>query len=1089
MRGWRFFVVFAWVMLVGMLIGEARHGAAQPQVAARILRPIDETSRVKLSGNVSAAVQPQWDQGEAPASTQLTHIRLVLARSPEQQAALNQFEQELQETSSPNYHRWLTPEEFGTRFGPADADIAVVTAWLESHGFQVDPVAPGRIDIAFSGTVSQVEEAFHTSVHAYDMHGQRFYSNTNAPEIPAAMAQVVEGIAHLNTLSPRASAIPGRPGRMDPATKRLRPTPDLNRARPAYHPSGGYLYLVPGDAATMYDTPNPKFNANATAGTTYDGSGVTIGVVGTSLIKATTVQNYRSNFLGDTTAPTISNLDGVTFTGGNDEPYLDVEIAGGLAPGATIHYYVANELDTPIEQALTDNTIDILSFSYDECEHVATTADNAAINKFWEQAAAQGIAVTVASGDTGSANCDDPTNSSGTDTAAAVNGLAVNAWASTPNNIAVGGTDVPALAQNFATYSSYGGSAATFYRTVLKYIPEAVWNDSSQFDSGLAKNEPWGVGLSPYPANIDSAGGGASSCSTNKTGTTVGSCVSGYAKPAWQRGTGVPADGVRDLPDISLMAGNGFQEATWLVCDDATNLNTGLPNDCAVQPDGSFSFAGYGGTSTSAPAMAGILALVEQSTGGRLGQAAAQLYNLYNGSHAAMIFHDITQGNNSVSCTQGSPNCAKDTNGYDFETGYNAGAGYDQASGLGSVDAAQLVQFWSTATTGATATVTVAPSVVLIPVNQSVAVVVTVAGSGGLATPGGTVTLTSGTYASAATALANGTATITIPANALVAGTDKLTAAYSGDTNYAPATGTATLTVTAVAPPPPATFTLAATSPAAVAPGQSATSTVTVTGSNGYSGSVTLTCALTSAPAGAVNQPTCMMAGSPVSLSATAATGTASVSVQTTATASGVIGKANWFRAAGASGVLALLALCFPGRVRRWRVTLCCSMFAAAMAFAAAGCGSSSPSTPKSTGGGGSATKSTPTVTVTPGAKSIVSNTPVSVAIAVTGSGATPTGTATLRSGAFTSPTAMLSNGAATVTIPASTLTAGQDVLTGSYSGDTNYNAATGSATLTVTTPPPAGGTTPGVYTFVLTGTGNDAAKTVATTTFIVTVS
>ncbi len=1081
MRRWQFFAVFAWVILI---VGAAL-GRAQSESAARIRGPIDEGSRVRLRGNVTAAAEPQWDLGEAPGSTQLMHIRLVLARSRAQLAALNRLEQELQETSSPNYHRWLTPEEFGRRFGPADADIAALTRWLESHGFQVEPVAPGRADIAFSGTASQVEEAFHTTVHAYDMRGQRFYSNTSDPEIPAALAPVVQGIAHLNTLSPRASAVPGVAGRMDPVTKRLTPMGNVNRARPAYNPSGGYLYLVAGDAATIYDTPNPKFNANATAGATFDGTGVTIGVTGTSLIKASTVENYRSKFVGDKIAPTITNLDGVTFTDGSNEPYLDVEIAGGLAPGAAIHYYLANDLNTPIEHALTDNTIDILSFSYYECERLATTSDNAAINNFWQQAAAQGIAVTVATGDSGSANCDDPTDSSGQDNATALRGLGVNAWASTPNNIAVGGTDVPALTHNFAGYSTSGGSAATYYRTALQYIPEAVWNDSSQFDNGLENNEPWGVGLARFPANIDAAGGGVSSCSTNNTGGSVGSCVSGYAKPAWQHGAGVPVDGVRDLPDVSLMAGNGFEDATWLVCDDTTNLSTGLTNDCTVQSDGSFSFAAYGGTSTSAPAMAGILALVEQSTGARLGQAAAQIYNLYNGTHAATIFHDITQGNNSVSCKKGSANCAKNKNGYYYETGYNAGTGYDLTSGLGSVDAAQLIQFWSTATTGATATVTVTPAA-SVPVDQSVAVTVAVAGSGGAATPGGTVTLASGTYESAGMSLVNGTATITIPANSLAVGTDTLTAAYSGDANYAPATGTGTLTVTAVAPPPPATFTLAATSPPAIAAGGSATSTVTITGSNGYAGSVTLSCALTGAPAGAMNQPTCAAAGSPAVLSATATTVTASVSVQTTAATSGVVGRMRWFGAAGSSGVLALLVLCFPGRISRWRAMLCCSMLAAAFVLAGVGCGSTSS---KSGGSSGGSSKGTPTVTVTPAAKSIASNAAASIAISVTGSGATPTGTVTLTSGKYGSAAAGLSNGAVTITIPANTLPAGQNVLTASYSGDANYNAATGSETLTVTSSAPMGGTTPGTYIFTVTGTGNDPAKTTATATFTVTVS
>jgi len=293
-----------------------------------------------------------------------------------------------------------------------------------------------------------------------------------------------------------------------------------------------------------------------------------------------------------------------TFAGGSTEPYIDLELAGGLAPGATIHYYVANDLITPIDQALADNTVDILTFTYDGCEKFTTTVDNAATSKMWEQAAAQGITVVVSTGDSGSAGCDDPTTN-GQDTPTAVTGLAVNGYASTPYNLAVGGTDFVQLGQSFSSYSTAGGIASTYYRTAFKYIPEATWNDSTQSDNALAYNQPWGAGLSTYPPNIAGGGGGPSTCSTNKTAVQPDACISGYSKPSWQRGAGVPADGVRDLPDVSLMAGNGFHNADWLVCDDS--------NNCATQSDGSFNFDSYGGTSTSAPAFAGILALVQQS--------------------------------------------------------------------------------------------------------------------------------------------------------------------------------------------------------------------------------------------------------------------------------------------------------------------------------------------------------------------------------------------------------------------------------------------------------------------------------------------
>jgi subtilase family serine protease len=1079
-------------VLILLLLWGATSGAQTSKISPRIVGPVDELSLITLRGNVSAAAQAQYDRGAAAGATQLTHVRIVLARSAEQQLALDRFEQELQEKSSPNYHKWVTPDQFGKLYGPADSDIAAIVAWLQSHGLTVEPVSPGRTDIAFSGTVNQVEEALHTSIHSYERNGEQFYSNTANPAIPAALAPVIQGIAHLNTLQPRPTSIRANAGRMNPASRRLEPVPST-QPMPAYDPGGGTLYLVPGDAATIYDTPNPILNANYSSSTKYDGTGVSIGIPGTGLIQAATVQNYRSDFLGNTTAPTITNLGSVTPVGDNSEPYLDMEIAGGLAPGATIHYYVGNDLNTPIEQALTDNTVDILSYSYYACEKLITTADNAAINKMWEQAAAQGIAVTVATGDSGSANCDDPT-SNGQDVATAVNGLAVNAYASTPYDVAVGGTDFVALDQNFAGYSSSGGSAKTYYRTALKYIPEAVWNDSTQSDNALTNNQPWGMGLSVYPANIIAGGGGASNCSTNNTALNTGSCISGYSKPSWQHGAGVPADAVRDLPDISLMAGNNFHNATWLVCDDTTNLDSGLANNCAVQPDGSFNYAAYGGTSTSAPAFAGILALVEQSTGGRLGQAAAQLYNLYNGSHAAAIFHDVTQGNNSVSCTQGKPNCIKDTAGYYFESGYNATSGYDLATGLGSVDAAQLITYWATATSGVTATVTVTPASGSITAAQSLSVTVTVAGSAGLLAPTGTVTLTGGGYTSSAGTLSNGTYAFTIPAGSLAVGTDALTVTYSGDTNYASATGTSTVVVTAVIVP---AFTLSATSPSAITPGASATSMVTVAGSGGYTGAVTLSCVLASSPAGATALPTCSVAGSAVSLSSTVTTGTASVSVNTTAPTSGDLqaapfGGSKWFKTAGGTAVLALVIFFMPGCTRKWKHMLAVCMLMTAIGLAAIGCGSSSSSSSGSTGSGsgGNSPKTTPTVTVSPAKSSIALNTAVSVAVTVAGSGTViPSGTVTLGSGSYASSATALTNGAANITIPASTLPAGQHALTASYTGDANYNAATGNATLTVTSPPPVGGTTPGTYTFTVTGTGNDSAKTSATTSFTVTVS
>ncbi|MDX6458682.1 MAG: hypothetical protein QOE55_2379, partial [Acidobacteriaceae bacterium] len=262
--------------LISVLLAGAISGAQTSEVSPRIAGPVDKLSLTTLQGNVSAAVQAQYDRGEAAGATQLTHMRIVLSRSTEQQLALDRFEQELQEKSSPNYHKWLTPDQFGKLYGPADSDIAAIVAWLQSHGFTLESISPGRTDIAFSGTVSQVEEAFHTAIHSYEKNGEQFYSNNTNPAIPAALAPVIQGIAHLNTLRPRPSSIRASPGRMNPGSKRLEPVPSTAGSQPrsAFNPGGGNLYLVPGDAATIYDTPNPILNANYNSTAKYDGTGV-----------------------------------------------------------------------------------------------------------------------------------------------------------------------------------------------------------------------------------------------------------------------------------------------------------------------------------------------------------------------------------------------------------------------------------------------------------------------------------------------------------------------------------------------------------------------------------------------------------------------------------------------------------------------------------------------------------------------------------------------------------------------------------------------------------------------------------------------
>jgi hypothetical protein len=362
-----------------------------------------------------------------------------------------------------------------------------------------------------------------------------------------------------------------------------------------------------------------------------------------------------------------------------------------VAPGAKINFYTSQNTDVQaglflaIFRALDDNAVSILSVSFGGCEQGQGQAGNEQIYSAWEQAAAQGISVTISSGDSGSAGCDDDNTEQ-----EAFDGLAVNGLGSTPYNVAVGGSDFGTLASNYPTsfnqYMKANGSVAPYYGSAASYIPETVWNDSSDNNTTLSLNV-----TNSTEENIVGAGGGRSSCSYEDASEN---CQGGYAKPAYQSNL-TPSDGVRDLPDVALFASNGFSYATWAVCADNVALgDTATSTDCQLvngKPTSTTMISGVGGTSAAAPAFAGILALINQSTGGRLGNPNPVLYALAKNQPTS--FNDITVGNNSVSCAYGSPDC----NSNSFLTGYDSETGYDLASGLGSVNTAVLLNEWPTA--------------------------------------------------------------------------------------------------------------------------------------------------------------------------------------------------------------------------------------------------------------------------------------------------------------------------------------------------------------------------------------------------------
>jgi subtilase family serine protease len=694
-----------WEVLL-LILGSvfSRPVTAQTPATPLITQSINHAEMVTLRGNVHPLAQPRYDLGPAASSLPAPRLMLLLGRPADRESALVQFMKELHTRGFATHHRWLTPEEFGARFGPADSDIQQVSGWLSGRGFQVAGTSQGKTLIEFSGTVGQVNQAFHTQIRKYAVNGEEHYANATDPQIPAAFAGIVRGVSSLNDFRPRSNLHVVGPAHVDPATRKISPDFTLSGQ------NGPFYAVAPEDFATQYDLA-PLYAAGI------NGSGKTIGIINDSNIDLNLDNAYRTLF-NLSTNPAQVVLDGGDpgINGDNTEAYLDVEMAGAVAPGATVNLYIASwdtvatALNDPLilaaRRAIEDNQADVLSISFSECEGEIGTADNLILAALWEQAAAQGQTVFVSAGDNGSAGCDNADTQQ-----EAIYGLQVNGFASTPWNVAVGGTDF-----YYSDYASGAPSAANLWNVTndanlgsLKApLPEQVWNDSFGFDAVNLNDTEEGH----YVYTIAAGSGGASDC-INSAASAEGAAlpfvcnpasgtVDGYAKPSWQSGPGVPSDGVRDLPDISLFAANGYNLSAYPICAS--------PGDCVPDTNQQTPVTLVGGTSASAPAMAAIMALIDQKYG-RQGQADYTFYALAQQKPSA--FHDITLGGNNVPCVEDNgvftPNCVPNTGGvinptWNTLSGYPATAGYDLASGLGSVDANVLLTNWDSLTFAPTST-------------------------------------------------------------------------------------------------------------------------------------------------------------------------------------------------------------------------------------------------------------------------------------------------------------------------------------------------------------------------------------------------
>jgi hypothetical protein len=775
--------------LIGAVVGccpcfaQNPDATVNPEPASQplITRPVDEHQLTVLKGNTHPLARPQFDLGTAAATLPMQRMLLVLKRGPAQEFLLRKMLDDQQDRHSASYHKWLTPEQFGKQFGPTDGDMQIITAWLQSHGFQVG-ATKGRTVLEFSGSASQVQEAFHTTIHRYVVNGEEHWANSSDPSIPTALTPAVAGVLTLHNFlkKPQIRIV------KQPVTAKIRPgkSPEITF-------TDGSHGMGPADFATIYNS-SPLLN---NALNPVNGTGVTIGVIGRSnLYSVDSPDEDVTDFYTELNAPggalnVILNGPDPGDLGGSDEAEatLDTTWSGAVAPGATVDFVISastntsDGIDLSEVYIIENNLADIMTESFSFCEADGSAAQSLGYSQLAEQAAAQGITYFVSTGDNGAEGCDDQ------DTETVATGpVSVNVLAATAFNVAVGGT----VFNDTADPAKYWSATNTNQESALSYIPENVWNDSCLASS---------CGSS---ANIVAGSGGSSIY---------------VAKPSWQSGvTGILSDSSRDLPDVSL---NADTHDGYVLC---------LDGSCVPNSQGEFLLYVVGGTSASAPSFAGIMALVDQKNmpnrGGawRQGLANYILYKLAASENASLpacnasnttnlpastcTFNDVTIGNNSVpgEVGYGTPSAQ-----------YQAGTGYDMASGLGSVNINNLVNNWSTISFAAsTTTLTVTPSspstiVHGQPATVNVTVTPTVT-TGTPPTPTGDVSLLAVTSSDPiGMSLQYFTLSSGAVSNALVSnlpgGSYPVIANYAGDANYG---GSGSSFVMVTVTPEPSTTTL-----------------------------------------------------------------------------------------------------------------------------------------------------------------------------------------------------------------------------------------------------------------------------------------
>lgn len=480
---------------------------AQRRVQDRIRGNIETTSTVVVRGNVHPLAVAQHDHGNVTDSFRLEHVTMMFKSGPEQEQELDALLARQQNPASPDFHRWLSPEEFSQRFGLTSNDLGSVASWLQAQGFTIDGTGRGGRSITFSGTAGRFKAAFQMPIHNFEVNGQSFYANVTDPAVPAAIADVVLGFRSLNNfkLRPRAKV-----RSMDALS------PNFTSSTTGNH------FVSPNDFTTIYDL-SPLYASGL------DGRGQTIAIAGQTDIQISDIHTFRSVSGLPVNDPVVILAPGSGDPGTNvndlGESDLDIEWAGAVAPNAQIVYVNSFDVMYSLQYAVDQHLASVVAITYGDCENHYDPLEVRGLVSIAQQASAQGMTVVAAAGDSGATDCD---------LGIATEGLAVDLPASLPFVTGVGGTEFQDTSSSWTTANNASNGSA------LGYIPEGAWNDSAIEGvpaaggggaSFLFSKPDWQAGIGVPNDNSRDVPDISLNASSDHDGYLMcsnGSCVNGY---------------------------------------------------------------------------------------------------------------------------------------------------------------------------------------------------------------------------------------------------------------------------------------------------------------------------------------------------------------------------------------------------------------------------------------------------------------------------------------------------------------------------------------------------------------------------------